>query len=313
MASQPVPMQMPQSFVVSKIKSGPNLGKLGLKCKRITTFDVKGDEREYILLESAGEATVLLPTPIIKSVNGKDVKPAKLNTFVDLIVGSGLDSIPMELIPLPEKWTLDGSEKLKNFRSVLRSQHNAYMNQLELLHKINHKYQRKHGIVAVQLSPLDSEVYSTNNGDGSSGGAENSANDIDKGLSLSHMPTEKEELLFNMLDSNGEIKQARDVKDIVVLCKKCGDAFATLVMTILMRTKSSKILREFMECGGATVLKRWLKQYFANKDEELMTLMLDVLSIIPMSEKAAKDSKIGITLRNIAKVEGLNRRKLTQL
>ena len=47
---------------------------------------------------------VLLPTPsIIKSVNGKDVKPAKLNTFVDLIVSSGLDSIPMELIPLPEK------------------------------------------------------------------------------------------------------------------------------------------------------------------------------------------------------------------
>ena len=57
------------------------------------------------------------------------------------------------------------------------------------------------------------------------------------------MPTEKEELLFNMLDPNGEIKQIRDVKDIVVLCKKCGDAFATLVMTILMRTKSSKILR----------------------------------------------------------------------
>ena len=87
MASQTVPMQMPQSFVVSKIKSGPNLGKLGLKCKEITTFDVKGDEREYILLESAAEATVLLPTPsIVKSVNGKDVKPAKLNTFVDLIV-----------------------------------------------------------------------------------------------------------------------------------------------------------------------------------------------------------------------------------
>ena len=52
------------------------------------------------------------------------------------------------------------------------------------------------------------------------------------------------------------------------------------------------------------MLKRWLKQYFANKDEELMTLMLDVLSIIPMSEKAAKDSKIGITLRKISKVEG---------
>ena len=78
--------------------------------------------------------------------------------------------------------------------------------------------------------------------------------------------------------------------------------------------KKLQNLEEFMECGGATVLKRWLKQYFANKDEELMTLMLDVLSIIPMSEKAAKDSKIGITLRNIAKVEGgLNRRKLTQL
>ena len=143
-------------------------------------------------------------------------------------------------------------------------------------------------------------MYSTNSSGGGSG-AVNSANDIDKGLSLSHMPTEKEELLFNMLGSNGEIKDIRDVKDIVVLSKKCGDAFATLIMTILIRTKSSKILREFMECGGATVLKRWLKQYFANKEEELMTLMLDLLSVIPMSEKAAKDSKIGITLREYSK------------
>ena len=83
--------------------------------------------------------------------------------------------------------------------------------------KINHKYQRKYGVVPVQLSPLDSEVYSTNSGDGSSGGAENSANDIDKGLSLSHMPTEKEELLFNMLGSNGEIKHIRDVPSLLAL------------------------------------------------------------------------------------------------
>ena len=80
--------------------------------KIINSFDINGKELEYILLDEASDAAVVLPTPsIIKSVNGNDVKPPTMDHFIKLIVESGLDAIPMELIPLPSKWTEKGNEK----------------------------------------------------------------------------------------------------------------------------------------------------------------------------------------------------------
>ena len=167
-----------------------------------------------------------------------------------------------------------------------------------MLHKLNFKYQRKHGVLPVQLNPLDSDMNSMENDSN-----QNEESDINKGLSVSNMPNEKEEQLFGALNLKGEIAHITYVDNIVPLCKKATDAFATLVLTVLLRTSDKIILTKFVESGGATVLKKWLKQYSAKKDEELTTLVLDVLSTIPMSEMAVKESKIGITMRKLAKVE----------
>ena len=110
MASSYLPPPVP--YIIPKIKSGPKLGKLGLEVKIINSFDINGKELEYILLDEASDAAVVLPTPsIIKSVNGNDVKPPTMDHFIKLILESGLDAIPMELIPLPSKWTEKGNEK----------------------------------------------------------------------------------------------------------------------------------------------------------------------------------------------------------
>lgn len=99
-------------YIVPKITSGPKLGKLGLEVKIINAFDIKGIPKDYVLLEGAAAAAVVLPTPsIIKSVNGEDVIPPTIEKFVNIISKSGLDAIPMEIIALPEKWTLSGTEK----------------------------------------------------------------------------------------------------------------------------------------------------------------------------------------------------------
>lgn len=101
-----------KQYIIPKITSGPKLGKLGLEVKIIYAFDVKGIPKDYVLLEGAAAAAVVLPTPsIIKSVNGEDVIPPTMEKFVNIITQSGLDAIPMEIIALPEKWTLSGTEK----------------------------------------------------------------------------------------------------------------------------------------------------------------------------------------------------------
>ena len=69
------------------------------------------------------------------------------------------------------------------------------------------------------------------------------------------MPNEKEEQLFGALNLKGEIAHITYVDIIVPLCKKATDAFATLVLTVLLRTSDKIILTKFVESGGATVLK----------------------------------------------------------
>ena len=168
-----------------------------------------------------------------------------------------------------------------------------------MLHKLTFKYQRKHGMLPVQLNPLDSALSSMdhnskNNGDG---------NDIYKNLALTNMPSMKEEALFGALNLRGEIAHINSVDNIIPLCKKATDAFACLMLSVLLRTNDSKILKTFLESGGASILKKWLKQFNTNKNDELMSLILEVLSTIPITEKAIKESKIGKTISNIAKNE----------
>ena len=105
-------------YTIPKISSGPKLGQFGLNVRHINAFDIKGTPKDYILLENAADAAIVLPTPsIIKSVDGKDLIPPSIETFVKMI--SGLDAIKMEIIALPEKWTLSGTEKYVYYYTII--------------------------------------------------------------------------------------------------------------------------------------------------------------------------------------------------
>ena len=276
--------------LVRRHESGPLQGSIGLNLDEVTFRDMEGRKRHRVLIDHSPDALVSIQTPAILCGFNDATWDADGNVTVDDIVkltATHTDGpILLKFSPISKKWPTNHEVKFKAINTVLVSQYKAYTAQLEALHALNHQCG-----MPLTLDPLESTGLGGEKAEGD-GDAE----------PLDGMPTPDEEELFGLISERGHIDLRPNAATIAKIMKRGNEKLQAVILTILSRTKEKKILKHFLEEGGAVAIKNMIKT-FGEETSPLKNFAFDVLATMPMTVKALKESRIGKTMSNIAKNE----------
>jgi hypothetical protein len=300
---------------VPRHESGELCGSLGIEIKEVKFTDLSGGKRRMVMVDFSPNALVPLPAPsIIFAIGGTDISKKNLNLGEVITLFNRDRTKPMvaRLCPVPQQWKAERqiADKCASIKSVMGLQCKAYLSQLEQLHRLNRDYERRRGVPALQLNPLDLDYGDRN----------------EKDQPLDAMPLEEEEALFDCLDKKGEISDVAFVPNVVSILKVANEKLVAVVMAALVRTRDVAILTIFVEEGGGMAVRRLLSKLndgrkagetapenksggapsegegpAQQKEADVLAMIFEFLDRVPMTKRGLKESKLGKAMHSWAK------------